>query len=138
MTANHDMASNEPSLRQWWSVITTLLVIAVFTEAVFAGAMLSGVDWARTAHSVNAVILIASTTTAGLVSVVTLRRIPHGTKLGLTLLSLAAVIFLQIAVGKLSAESANLMWVHVPLGAALVGFAVLAVASARGLGRDDM
>jgi hypothetical protein len=131
-----DVSSNESSLRRWWSVTTILLVTAIFIETVFAGAMLSGEGWARTAHAVNAVILIASTTTAGLVSVVTLRRIRHGTGFGLTLLSLAAVIFLQIAVGKLSAEGASLLWVHVPLGAALVGFAVLAAACARRLGQE--
>lgn len=120
--------------RQLWSVITILLVVDVVIEAVFAGAILSGADWARRAHSVNAVILIASTATAGLVAILTLRRIPQGMKLGLALLSLAAVVFLQMAVGKLSAEGANLMWLHVPLGAALVGFAVLAASLASGLG----
>lgn len=120
-------------LRRWWSVITTLLVIAILIEAVFAGAMLSGVDWARTAHWVNAVILIASTLTAGLIALVTLRRIPHGQKLALTLLALAAVVFLQAAVGALSARGANLLWVHVPLGVALFGFARQATAGARSL-----
>jgi hypothetical protein len=134
MTANHDLASNEPSLRRWWSGITIVLALAVFTEAVFAGAMLSGIGWARAAHSVTAVVLIASTLTAGLVSIVVLRRVPHGPKLGLTLLSLAAAIFLQIAAGKLSAQGANLLWVHVPLGVALAGFAAYAVAGARRLG----
>lgn len=119
--------------RHWWSVITTLLVVAVFIEAVFAGAMLSGVGWARTAHSVNAAILIAATFAAGLVSLVTLRRIPHGAKLGLTLLSLSAVVFVQSALGALSAKGDNLLWAHVPLGVALFGFAAQAAASARRL-----
>jgi hypothetical protein len=131
-----DAPSTEPSLRRWWNVITALLAIAVFMEAVFAGAMLSGVDWARAAHSMNAVILIASALAAGVVSLITLRRIPHGTKFGLTLLSLAALVALQMAAGKLTAEGANLLWVHVPLGAALVGFAMLAVFRARRLGRQ--
>lgn len=119
--------------RQWWTAITTLLVAAIFMEAVFAGAMWSGVGWARTAHSVNAAMLIASTIAAGLVSFVALRRTPHGPKLGLTLLSLAAVVFLQAVVGALSTKGANLLWVHVPLGVALFGIATQAVASARGL-----
>ncbi len=38
------------SLREWWSVITTLLLAAIFIEAVFAGAMLSGVRKLGTAH----------------------------------------------------------------------------------------
>ena len=121
------------NLRRWWSVITTLLATAIFSEAVFAGAMLSGADWARRAHSANAAVLIASTLAAGLVALVTLRRIPHGLQLGLALLSLAAVAFVQAALGALSAKGANLLWVHVPLGVALFGFAVLAVAGARRL-----
>ena len=56
----------------------------------------------------------------------------------MTLLSLAAAVFLQIAAGKLTADGANLMWVHVPLGAGLVGFGVLAVVRARRLGGNDM
>ena len=89
-------------LRHFWSVITILLVVDIVIEAAFAGAILSGVDWARKAHVVNGVVLIASTAMAGLAAIVTLRRIPQGMKLGLTLLSLAAVIGLQLAVGKLS------------------------------------
>jgi len=80
-------------------VIASLIALAVLMEAVFAGAMMSVIGWARTAHSVNAPVLIASAFTAGLVCVVTLRRISDGLKLGLALLSLAAVVLLQAAVG---------------------------------------
>jgi len=130
-------ASIEPnaSLRGWWSVITTLLLAAIFIEAIFAGAMLSGVDWARTAHRVNAAILIGSTLIAGLAAVVTLRPVAHGLKLGLILLSLAASIFLQAVVGALSAKGGNLLWGHVPLGVALFGFAARAAAITRRMGR---
>jgi hypothetical protein len=130
--------STRPSrtLRQWWSVITTLLVAAFFMQAVFAGAMLSGAGWARAAHAATGVLLIASAFTAGVVSVVTLRHCRHGPRLGLTLLSLAAVAFLQAAVGAMSAKGVNLTWVHVPLGVALVGLAGLAAAGARRLGGD--
>ena len=74
--------------------------------------------------------------TAGLVSVVTLRRVAHGPKLCATLLALAVVLFLQTAVGRSSRAGANLMWVHVPLGVALVGFAARAAAGARRLGAE--
>jgi hypothetical protein len=124
------------TLRQWWIAITTLLMVAVFIETAFAGAMLSGIGWARNAHSANATFLIVATIAAGLVSLVTLRRIPYGLKLGLNLLSLGAVILLQAALGALSAKGANLMWVHVPLGVALFGFAGHAAASARRLSQE--
>ena len=130
--------SSQPSRkqRQWWSVITIVLVFAIFAQAVFAGAMLSGFDWGRTAHSVGAIVLIAATLSAGLVAIVTLRQITHGPKLGLTLLLLAAAIFLQTAVGRAAAKGDNLLWLHVPLGVALVGFAGQAVTGARRLGGE--
>src|SRR5262245_48325167 len=143
-TGKHDAAlhfdpptdSSEPSrnLRQWWIVVSALLVAGIFTQAVFAGLMLSGVEWGRSAHSVNAIVLIASTLGAGLVSLITLRRVPYGLKLSFVLLSLAVVVSLQTAIGKSSVEGANLMWIHIPLGVALVGFAAQAVANARRLG----
>jgi hypothetical protein len=128
--------TRQPSrkLRLWWTVITALLLAATFSESVFAGAMLSGVAWGRAAHSLNAVVLTAATLLAGAVSVITLRRIPHGTKLGLTLLALAVVVILQAALGRFSAHGGNLLWVHVPLGVALAGFAAQAAAGARRLG----
>ncbi|MDZ4866019.1 MAG: hypothetical protein SGI91_01750 [Alphaproteobacteria bacterium] len=123
-------------LRPWWSITASLLVAAIFAQAVFAGLMLSGVEWARAAHSVGAVVLIAATLAAGIAAVITLRRVAHGLKFGFTLLLLAVVVSLQTAVGKSMVEGANLMWLHVPLGVALVGFATQALAGARRLGRE--
>lgn len=131
-----DSDKQNRNLRRWWSVITIFLLTALFIEAVFAGAMLSGTGWAHTAHTVNAVILIASTITAGLVSLVTLRHIPHGRKFGLILVSLAVAVFLQTSIGKLSANGASLMWIHVPLGVALVWLAARAAAGVRKLGGE--
>jgi len=122
--------------RQWWTVVTTLLATAVFSEAVFAGAMLSGVGWGRTAHHAIAVVLIACALLASLVSIVTLRAIPHGRSLSLGLLALALTVCLQTAVGALSAHGANLLWVHVPLGVALVGLAMQTATGARRLGTE--
>jgi hypothetical protein len=125
--------SDAHNVRRSWSIITALLVLAVFIEAVFAGAMLSGVDWARTAHSVNASILLVSTLTAGLISLVALRHVPNGVRLGLTLSSLAVLVVLQTLAGVFSAKGVNLLWVHVPLGVALFGLAAQAARTARRL-----
>ena len=122
------------ALRRWWILIAALLAAAIFAQAVFAGLMLSGVDWGREAHSLNSLVLIAASLAAGVISIVTLRRVPNGVRLGFTLLLLAVVVSLQTAVGKSSVAGANLMWVHVPLGVALVGVAVQALAGARRLG----
>ena len=135
MDGDNDSSPPSRRLRQWWSVVTTVLATDIFVQAVFAGAMLSGVDWARAAHSANAIVLIASTLAAGLTAAITLWRVPQGFKLALTLVALAVVVFVQTGIGKASTGGANLMWVHVPLGVALLGFAGHAVASARRLGR---
>jgi hypothetical protein len=115
------------SSRRWWHVITSLIAFAVLTEAVFAGAMFTGIGWARTAHAVNAGLLLASAFIGGLVALFTLRRVPHGLKLGWLLLSLAGMVVVQAALGALSAKGANLLWAHVPLGVALFGLATRAV-----------
>ncbi len=143
-TAQYDIGARgaagpgEPShaLGRWWRVITIAVAAGFFLEAVFAGAMLSGAAWAHRAHALTAALLIVWAATAGLVSLVALRRRPYGTRLGLTLLSLAALAVLQAALGALSAKGANLTRLHVPLGVALVGLAGQAVAGARRLGRD--
>jgi hypothetical protein len=122
--------------QQMWRVVTIVLVLAIFAQAVFAGAMLSGFEWARAAHAANAVVVMGATVGAGLVAIITLRRKRNGLKLGLLLLGLAAVLFMQFALGRMAAKGANLMWAHVPLGVMLVGLAGQAVAGARRLGED--
>ncbi|MCE9650469.1 MAG: hypothetical protein K8R18_12680 [Parvibaculum sp.] len=134
---NRSASGREPhdKLRRRWSVIAVLIASAILVQAAFAGAMLSGVDFAFAAHKAMAALLIASTFTAGLVATIALRRIPNGLKLGLMLLALAFAIGLQTAIGKMSANGVNLMWLHVPLGVALVGFAMQAISAARKIGR---
>jgi len=127
-------ASHVPG-QPWWGVVAILLMIALFAQAVFAGAMLSGFDWARALHAANALIVVVATFAAGLVSTLTLRRIRNGLKFGLTMLALAVVTFVQFALGRLAAKGANLMWLHVPIGVVLVGLVGQAVAGARRLGR---
>jgi cytochrome bd-type quinol oxidase subunit 1 len=109
-------------------------LVTLFMEAIFAGAFLSGIGWARAAHAVAAGVAIAGTLTAGLVALITLRRIPRGLAFALALLSLAIAAALQLVIGAVSAKGANLLWLHVPLGVALVGFAGQVAATARRLG----
>jgi hypothetical protein len=141
-TGSHDRAlppgpSNaEPvdRLHGGWRAVTTLLAVGVFTEAVFAGTMLSGVAGARAAHGLTAAALIVAATVAGFVAMLMLRRVPQGRRLGLILLIMAATLFGQMALGRASAHGAQLMWLHVPLGVALMVLAMQAVATGRRLG----
>ena len=125
-----------PNLRLGWAVFTILLAGGFFLEAIFAGSILSGVTWARKAHAVTAMILIASTFTAGVIGFLTLRRYRHGLRLGLILVSLAAGTLVQTALGAMSAKGADLTWIHVPFGVALVSLAGLAAFAAGGIGRE--
>ena len=135
--ADQPAASHAPGARPWWGVVATFFMIAVFAQSVFAGAMLSGFDWARMAHAANGLIVVVATFAAGLVATFMLRRIRNGLKFGSTLLALAAAAFVQFALGRLAAKGANLMWVHVPLGVALIALAGQAVAVARRLGAEE-
>lgn len=121
-------------LRRWWSLIAGLIVAAIFLQAVFAGAMLSGFAWARQAHRITAGAVILVAAGAALAALLALRRVPHGRRLGLMLLILALTLFAQSALGALSAKGANLIWLHVPLGVALVGMAAQILGAARRLG----
>ncbi len=131
------MREKQPSrgAARTWSVITGLIVIGVFMQSVFAGLLLSGETWSRDAHGFAAVILIAAALLAGIGAAITLRGVTEdGRRLATMLLALAGVLAAQTAVGHLSAEGrsvlwgANLLWLHVPLGVALV---VLTVQPAR-------
>lgn len=122
------------ALRQWWSGVALLFAFGIFAQAVFAGLMLSGDAWARAAHMANAGALTGGAFIAGLAAIVTLRRVPRGLRTALTFAGLGVALALQTAVGKMSVAGGNLMWVHVPLGVALVGLAAHALGHARRLG----
>jgi hypothetical protein len=128
-----------------WSVITGLIVVGVFMQSVFAGLLLSGEGWGRTAHSITAVMLISGTLIASVVAAIMLRRVSDtGGKLALLLFGLAVVLVLQTIVGQLSAEGksllfgANLLWLHIPLGVALVILTVQPARVARQLREPDL
>lgn len=117
-----------------WRGVAIALAAAVLLQAVFAGAILSGDAWAPRAHAVAAMALVGASVMAALVAALTLRRVAHGPRLARVLAMLALVIAAQTMIGRSAAGGANLMWLHVPLGVALVGLAAHAIAAARRLG----
>jgi len=129
------VASQAPDPR-WWRPATILLAAAIFMQAVFAGAMLSGFDWARAAHAANALVVVVASAAASLAATVTLRRSQNGRRLAFVLFGLTVVVLVQFVLGRMAAKGANLMWAHVPLGVMLAGFAGQAVAGARKLGEE--
>ena len=106
-------------------MFTRLLVVAVFTQSIFAGALLSGQGWGRIAHGITALVLVAVTLGAGIVAALAVRGMGRDASgLAGMLLVLAVLLFAQTVIGRLSAEGESLLWLHVPLGVALVGLAV--------------
>lgn len=140
MGAPGGLSLHEPSqpvpLRRWWTAVALTLAAGIFAQAVFAGAMLSGVEWAPRAHALNATLLTGAALAAGLAAAVMLRHQRQGLRFALTLLAVGAVLLLQTALGKMAMSGANLMWAHVPLGVALVAAAMQAVRRARALGEN--
>jgi hypothetical protein len=114
-----------PSAARAWSVLTRLLVVAVFTQSIFAGVLLSGEGWGRTAHGIMALTLVAVTMGAGIAAALTARGVSRDAdRLTVLLFALAVILGAQTVIGRLSAEGQNLLWLHVPLGVALVGLTV--------------
>jgi hypothetical protein len=115
-----------------WTVFTRSLVFLVFSQSLFAGVLLSGESWGRTAHASIALGLVAGTALGSIVAIVTFRRMGGGRRLAGMLAALSLLLFFQMIVGRLSAEGENLLWLHVPLGVALVGLMVQpAIAASR-------
>lgn len=122
-------------LTRTWKVVTRLLVWAVFSQSIFAGVLLSGESWGRTAHGWTALGLVVATLLASIAAAVTLRWLRDGVRLAFMLAGLSLVLAIQMVVGRLSAEGENLLWLHVPLGVALVGLMVQPLLVARRLDR---
>jgi len=136
MAIHLDQPVARTSAASWWRVITIFLVADIFIQSAFAGAMLSGVEWAHRAHMANALLAVGAAFLASAAAIVMLRRVRNGRKLGFLLLGLAVTALVELMLGKMTARGENLLWAHVPLGVILVGLAGQAVASARELGED--
>jgi heme A synthase len=111
-------------VRRGWSAFTAVLMWAVFLQSVTAGRIFSGDDWARSAHRTAAGLLFLAALAAGLVAAVQLRGRPQRRRMAALLLGLAVVLFLQHGLGTAAAEGSEVLWLHVPLGVALVGFSM--------------
>lgn len=116
-----------------WIAFTRLLTLAVFAQTIFAGLLLSGEVWGRAAHRATALGLVAAALLGGIVALATLRHVAGGRRLAVALLGLALVLAMQMTVGLLAAGGERLLWLHVPLGVALVGFTLETAGVARQL-----
>jgi heme A synthase len=128
-----DDARPRPGARAW-TITTAVLGWAIFLQAITAGRILSGDDWARDAHNIWANVLFLAALVAGIVAAFRLHGRPHGRRMAVMLLALAAALFLQMGLGIQAAEGEDTLWIHVPLGVGIMAFAAQPMHLARRLG----
>lgn len=117
----------------WWSAVTTILLLAVFSQAVTAGRMMRGDTWASDLHGMVAGLVLVGVLATGIVAMARLRRAQRGKRLAIALLFLAIGLFVELMLGNASADGDDVLWLHVPVGVAITGFAVRVAMLARQL-----
>lgn len=113
-----------PAARRGWSAATALLMWGVFLQSVTAGRILRGDDWAGSTHRSAAGLLFVATVVAAIVALATLRQHPLGRRMATILCGLAVALIVQHRLGAMAADGEDVLWLHVPVGVALVGFAL--------------
>jgi hypothetical protein len=117
-----------------WVVFTTVLTWAVLLQAITAGRILTGDEWASDVHRSAAGLLVLVAIAGGVVALVRLRDRARGRRFGLVLVAIGVGLFVQHGLGTAAADGEDTLWIHVPLGAALVGVLVQASQLARRVG----
>lgn len=117
-----------------WAMFTTVLTWAVFLQAVTAGRVLTGDDWARDVHRTTAGVLFLVAVGGGVVALVRLRDRARGRQFGLVLLAIGVGLFAEHGLGTAAADGEDTLWIHVPLGVALVALLAQATNLARRVG----
>jgi len=129
------MNDSPTNLIKFWALFTRILLIAIFAQSFFAGVFLSGEGWGRTAHRANASLLVIVTLLAGVVALITLRKVSSGKRLGLSLLGLGVGMAIQMAIGQHVADGERLLWLHIPFGVFLIGMTANLFDVARSVGK---
>jgi hypothetical protein len=117
-----------------WTAFTMVLTWAVFLQAVTAGRIVTGDDWARDMHRMAAGLLFVAALVGGLVALVRLRDRAGGRRFGLLFVAMGVGLFVQHGLGTAAADGEDTLWIHIPLGVALVALMVRLDMFARRLG----
>lgn len=118
-----------------WRTFTAVLTWAVLLQAVTAGRILTGDDWARDAHAAGAGFLFLAAVVGGVLALVRLRDRADGRRFGLLLIGIGVGLFVQHGLGTAAANGEDTLWLHIPLGVALMATMVRLDVVARRLGR---
>jgi heme A synthase len=125
--------STDGSIGRGWVGLTTVAMWAIFLQSVTAGRIISGDDWARTAHRTAAWLLFLVILAAGLAALAVLRERTGGRRMAVVLVALAVCLFVQTMLGIEATDGEDTLWLHVPFGVAIFAFAAHANMLARRL-----
>ena len=123
MSAPAEAAAGRATTRAWIA-FSTILTLVVFFQAVTAGRILAGDEWARDVHHTVASLLILATVGGGIVALVRVRGRTGGRRFGLMLVAIGVMLFVHHRLGTAATDGDNTLWIHVPLGVALLGLVV--------------
>jgi hypothetical protein len=87
-----------------WIVFTAVLTWALFLQAITAGRVLTGNEWAREVHRIAAGLVLIVAIVGGLVALVRLRDRAGGRRLGLSLVVVGVGLFVQHGLGTAAAD----------------------------------
>jgi hypothetical protein len=125
--------SSDRRIGRPWVGFTTVAMWAIFLQSVTAGRILSGDDWARTAHRTTGMLSFLVILAAGLAALAVLRERSGGRRFAVMLVALAVCLFVQQRLGTAAADGEDTLWLHIPFGVAIVAFAARANMLARRL-----
>ena len=131
-------ASTGPSSLRVWAVFTRVLTLGVFVQAFSAGSLLDGHSWARDVHRGVGVALVVAALAGGLVALIVLRDAPGGRRFGTYLVVAGVALLAQYALGRAAADGHETLWLHVPIGVALVGVTMRLNVLTREWNRRDL
>lgn len=126
--------SVDPVPARAWATFTTVMGWAVFLQAVTAGRILTGDEWAYDVHRTAAGLLFLVAVAGGVVALVSLRDRARGRRFGLMLVAIGVGLLVEHRLGTAAADGEDTLWIHVPLGVALVGILLQASQLARRIG----
>jgi heme A synthase len=111
--------------------------LAILFQAVTAGRILSGDEWARTTHRAIAGLVSLAILAAGLAALAVLRVRPGGRRLAIVLVVLALCLLVQYLLGTAAADGKDTLWLHIPVGVAIFAFALRSNQLAQRLARAE-
>lgn len=118
-----------------WRGIARLLLLATFGQSFLAGIYLSGEAWGRDYHRALGFAIVGVAIVVAVIGIVTLRGDRKARRFALGLAGFAVMAAVQLGLGLAAAEGTRTLWLHLPLGVALVGSAANLEVAARSVGQ---